>query len=298
MLHQRGDDLVGARRFSGRVGRRALRGPAHEDLATACRIAGAMSVERPFDRDLADVRIELKSGNLARRVHRPLKRLVQLGARQVVGREERHTDRVQPGLDRGARGRPPVAGRVLDLLIPVEELHALAVDRDLELFAGDLTQDGRKVSGDTFHRECVVTVGGKLILDQDAAAGSERQPFDVEVLRRVSRHIEHRLRCSRDITNREPADFSRGRQVRLHQRRRHRQRARLVVEAMRRIVGRQELRGIHFEREEVANRIRVFRPVEAMKARGRHVSDGAAIELILHPSNQRLQRRRIGTPHA
>src|SRR4029450_13236142 len=107
----------------------------------------------------------------------------------------------QPGLDRDARGRPPVAGRVLDLLIPVEELHALAVDRDLELFAGDLTQDCRKVSGDTFHRECVVTVGGKLILDQDAAAGSERQPFDVEVLRRVSRHIENRLRCSRDITN-------------------------------------------------------------------------------------------------
>ncbi len=236
--------IVRAHAPSSRAARRA----AHENLAAAGRVAGAAGVVGPFNPDLADVRIEQKSRDGARRVHGSLKRFVQLAARHVVGREERHADRVQARLDRDAWRRAAVAGRVRDFLVPIEQLHPLAVDRDLELLALDAAQDRLEVTGDALHLEGILAVGRELILDQDAAAGSERQPLDVIVLRGVRGHVEHGLRRSRHIANRQTADLSRSRQVRLHQRRRHRQRPRDVVEAARRIVGRQELRGIHFER--------------------------------------------------
>jgi hypothetical protein len=48
---------------------------------------------------------------------------------------------VQPCLHRDLRRGPADAGRPLDLLVPVEQLHALAIDRDLELLARDLAED-------------------------------------------------------------------------------------------------------------------------------------------------------------
>ena len=78
-----------------------------------------------------------------------------------------------------------VAGRVRDLLVPVEQLHPLAVDRDLELLALDLPEHRLEVAGDALHLERVFAVGRELVLDQHAAARAERQPFDVIVLRRV-----------------------------------------------------------------------------------------------------------------
>ena len=139
----------------------------------------------------------------------------------------------------------------------------------------------------------IFAVGRELILDQDAAAGSERQPLDVIVLRGVRGHVEDGLRRRRHIANRQTADLSRSRQIRLHQRRRQRQRPRDVVEPVRRIVGRQELRGVHFEREHVANRIRIFGAVEAVQARRRQMGGRAAIEFILHPGDQRLAGGRV-----
>ena len=91
-----------------------------------------------------DVRIELEPRNLTRRVHRPLERPVQLRARQVVGRDEGHADGVQPRVDRDPRRGLAVARRALDLLVPVEQLHALAVDGDFELLARDLPRTAWK----------------------------------------------------------------------------------------------------------------------------------------------------------
>src|SRR5262249_9476189 len=68
--------------------------PAGENLATACRVGSASRAEGPFDRDLPDVWVEQKTGNLARSVHRALEWLVQFAARYVIGREERHANRV------------------------------------------------------------------------------------------------------------------------------------------------------------------------------------------------------------
>ena len=106
--------------------------------AAAGRVGRALRIVRTLDRDLSDVRIEDEARNRARRVHRPLERPVQLGARQVVGREEGHADGVQARLDRMRGVQLAVARRVRDLLVPVEQLHALAVDRDFELLARDL----------------------------------------------------------------------------------------------------------------------------------------------------------------
>ena len=51
-----------------------------------------------------------------------------------------------------------------------------------------------------FTRERVLAVGGELVLDQHAAAGAERQAFDVVVLRRVRRDVEDRLASGRSTS--------------------------------------------------------------------------------------------------
>ena len=56
-------------------------------------------------------------------------------------------------------------------------------------------------------------------------------------------------------------------EIRFHQRGRHRQRAGDVVEPVRRVVGRQEFRGIHFQAEQIADHVRVFVAVQTMDAR-------------------------------
>ncbi len=274
---------------------------AHEDLAPARRFGRALRVVRAFNPDLPDVRVEEESGNRPRRVHRALKRPVQLAAGDVVRREKRHAHRVRAGLHRDARRGLAVAGGVRDLLVPVEQLHALAVDRHLELFALDPAEHGLEVAGDAFHLERVLAVGRELVFDEHPAARAERQAFDVIVLRRVRRHVEHRLRRRRRLADREPADLSGRRQVRFHERRRHRQRAGDVVEAAGRIIGRQELRRVHVQRQQVANGVRVLGAVQPVKARGRQMKSGAAVERVFQPANQRLERRGIrdgGRPSA
>ena len=86
-----------------------------------------------------------------------------------------------------------------NLLVPVEQLHALAVDRDLELLALDLSQQIVEVAGDPVDLDHVLAVGRELVLDEHAAARAERQPLDVAVLRRVGRRVVHRSAsaCSR-----------------------------------------------------------------------------------------------------
>ena len=58
------------------------------------------------------------------------------------------------------------------------------------------------------------------------------------------------------------------------------------------------LRGVDFEREQIANRVRVFGAVQAVEAGRGQMRGRAAIELALHPADQRLERGRIRPPHA
>ena len=81
----------------------------------------------------------------------------------------------------------------------------------------------------------------------------------------------------------------RRRRVRLEQRRGNGQRARDVVEAARRVVGRQQRRDVDLEAEEIANRVRVLRPIEAME------DDGArGDKRLAAPVRRRRQRSKPG----
>jgi hypothetical protein len=66
---------------------------------------------------------------------------------------------------------------------------------------------------------------------------------------------------------------------------------------MGRIVGGQEFGGIHFEPENVANRVCIFRAIQTMQARCRQVGDSAAIQLILHPRDQPVEHGGLRPRH-
>src|SRR5439155_14417481 len=177
-LHQR-PDVLGLRRAAKRAPRQRredlagadlfvppARRTADENLAPARRVLRSLRVVRPLDLHLADAGVELIPRNLARRVQGPHERLVQLGARRVVGREECDADRVQPRFDRNTRRLSDLSGAAgTDLLVPVEELDALAVDRDLQLLALDLPQQVLELTRNALDLDDVVAVGRELVID-------------------------------------------------------------------------------------------------------------------------------------
>ena len=71
-----------------------------------------------------------------------------------------------------------------------------------------------------------------------------------------------------------------------------------VVEAVRGVVARQVLRRIDVEVEQIANRVGVFRPVQAVQARRRRVRRCGPVELVLEPGRHRLVDRRLGPARA
>ena len=165
---------------------------------------------------------------------------------------------------------------------PVDQPQPLAIEQDLELLAGHGPESGRRhvVAEDRRHRDRVLPIGGEDVFDQDAATRPERQAFDVVVLRRVFRRAIHDQPRRRRLPDCEPADFSGRVHVRLDERRRDAKRAGDVVEPMRGIVGRQIDARIDVEREDVADRVGVLRPIQAMEAGRRRVSDRRAIQFV------------------
>ena len=82
--------------------------------------------------------------------------------------------------------------------------------------------------------------------------------------------------------------------IRLHQRRRHGQRARDVVEPVGRIVGRQEPRGVDLQPDEIANDVLILGPVETVNPGRSQVGDGMAVQLVFHPRDEPVERGPIG----
>ena len=113
----------------------------------------------------------------------------------------------------------------------------------------------------------VLAVDGKVVANRDAATRSERQIFALPI---VLHHVQRNLECLEPRargrqTRREPRDLTRHRQVALEVRRRNREDVREVVEAaVRRLVARQQRLHVDVEREQVANRVVVFRAIETM----------------------------------
>ena len=170
---------------------------------------------------------------------------------RVIGGQKRDAHRVQSGFHRHAQvhcARLEKGGAGRHGLVPVEQAGALAVDQDFEFFAGHVAERAAVPHVAALHRghlEGVLAVGGELMAREQSAARAERQPLDVVVLRGVLGHLIHRLARRRYVAHRQAADLSRRRHVGLEQRRRQPQRARQIVEAVARIVGRQGLGGVH-----------------------------------------------------
>ena len=292
---ERGDDSFSTGPFVARAGR-----AAHKDPAAAGRVVGALRIVRSINPDFAHVGEERKARETARLEGGSQEVSVQVVARRVIRGQESDADIVQPCFQRDARVRAAMHRRATPkLFVPIEQVHPLAVHEDFELFARDLTEGPVVVHVAQVHREDledVLAIGGELVSDEETAAGPERQTLDVVVLRRVLRHAIHRLGLGGHIADGQAADFSRSRQVGLKQRRRHHERARHVVETVGRIIGRQELRGIDFEREEIPNHVRVLGPVETVEAGRRQMGDRVPVELLLQPGDERLEGRRVRPP--
>src|SRR5262245_15442799 len=117
-----------------------------ENLAAALGVRCALRTVRTFDHNLADMWIELKSGYVAGSVHRALEWSVQLRARQIIRREKRRTNGMQPGFHRNARTPGAVASRVGNFFIPIKKFDAFAIDGNFKLFAFDLSKYGLEVT--------------------------------------------------------------------------------------------------------------------------------------------------------
>ncbi len=113
----------------------------------------------------------------------------------------------------------------------------------------------------------VFAVRREVVIDHDAAARAERQTVAMEALGarafgRVVRRGRQRLR----ITERLSGDLLRGADVLIHERRRHLQGRRDVVEAVVRIVTGQQRRGVDRQIDQIEHRVRVLVTVQAMQA--------------------------------
>ena len=145
------------------------------------------------------------------------------------------------------------------------------------------------------HLEGVLAVERERVTNLDAADGAERQAVEMLILREVlpnavgvaaGRHAR--------VADRQRADLLGRRQVALLQRRRHAEHVGDIVEAVGRIVGRQQRRDVHVDREHVANRVGVLGAVQAMQHRPAGIGRRGRrpIELALEPADQLARRWR------
>ena len=190
--------------------------------------------------------------------------------------DERHGDRVRAGLERHAERRPLLdvvarLGHVLEVGLEIvvaadrRQVHALAVDRELELMVVFEAAHDAEIGAEQSDPERVLAVERQRRLGQDPADGADRQPFDVRVLRRILANAEGLSRgLGFRIADRQRRDLVRRRQIALEQDRRDAERVRDVVEAVRRVVGRQHRRRVDLEREQIADGVGVLDAIQAV----------------------------------
>jgi hypothetical protein len=240
-------------------------------------------------------------------------------SRRVVGGgllEERHRDLSWPGAQRHAdrealvdlvaRCRRIVAG-VGDVLVAAErgQVHALAVDADLELMRMLEPAHRAEIRAEQLHLEEVLAVERDVALEHEAADGAERQPLDVPRLRRVLPHavdLAHRRRLR--VANRERADAAGRRQVAFEQHGRDAEDVGDVVESGTRVVRGKQRRRIDLEVEQVADGVGVLGAIEPMdeRAAGIRPCTGGGIQTAFEPGDKRLfrlsrRRRHAGRRH-
>ena len=140
------------------------------------------------------------------------------------------------------------------------------------------------------------------VADEGAAPGAERQLLEPLVLLDLRRDAVHRRVDGRwRAAHGQAADDARRAEIPLRERTRHLQDARDVVEAVTRVVRRQQVGCVDLDGEQVADRVGVLEPVQPMRhlspARIRSSSAGL-IEALLDRGTQARVTGFVRTRHA
>ncbi len=301
LRRQLANDLRGARRFLARGGR-----AADKNLAAALGVGDAGHGERSGDGEVAQV------GNGGGPEHFAdvgvgqgvLDRHDQVVGRAVEALHEHRRHPMLPRLDVDLRRLHRHAARVLlvHARVDVHHRHALAVDRDLDLFAA--IGSAEQVAGRSHVQhdlELVFAVGREHVQHRQAAAGAERRARHVTHLRRGARHLPGgRGRRRVPVANGEPADLAGGAQVAFHQGRRDGLRVGDVVEAVTERVGGQIGVDVDVNREQIPDRALILGAVETLRRTPPRirVERGGAIDARLERVHQRGDGRRVGATRA
>ena len=283
----------------GRAGFRT----AGEDAVAARRPfdrPGAARFVRPRDRQALDVGLEARIASRTLTGERPQVQLADsLRLRRGLA-QEGDADLVRPGGDR----RPHLEGldlrrietaRIVGIgrLADGQQRDPLAVDGDLQVVRLDAQRPVRQ------NLEDVLGVLGKVVVDDHAAAGAERQPFHAPVLPQIGGDPEglgRRRRHGRG--DGEPADLARGRQIPLHQGRRDAEHAGDVVEAVAGVVGREQVVDADVQGEQIADRVAVLGPAQAMEGlrpAGVRFGRRRGVELAFDPGAEAVVGLPVGT---
>ena len=288
-------NLPGAGRFLDRV-----RGLADEDAAPGGRVLDARRVERPGDREGAQMRLIQQVVALAVGA---FERLAQALGQRVGLLDEGGGHRPRAGGKGNAHpqlvGSGVVGGALIALRVDrrqPEQGHALAVHADLKLVRLAYRGAGEQV--EHLELDVVLAVPREVVGHREAAAGAERQTVAVVVLGEIRDDAEglpgrgHRRR-----PHRQPADVARRVHVAFEQGGRHLQHAGDVVEPVALIVGRHQRRGVHVEREEVADGVLILGSVQPVQGHGAArvgPRRRGLVDLGLEPGGKAVGRRRIG----
>ena len=164
----------------------------------------------------------------------------------------------------GVTGR---GGPALSFPSDGEPFQQLAIEPDIELLRPAHAHDVVLILPPETNFDEVLGVDRKDMPNRDAAARSERQILALPI---VLHHVQGNLECLEARaggrqTRRKPRDLTRHRHVSLQVGRRNREDVREVVEAaVRRLVSRQQRPHVQVEREQVANRVVVFRAIQTV----------------------------------
>ncbi len=169
-----------------------------------------------------------------------------------------------------------------------EQLHARLVHEQLEIVRLRQSFDVLVAIAHQPNLNLVLAVHREHVLDDRSAAGADRQPLEMLLLREIRRDPD-RLAAGRSAgaSHGDAADFFSRRDVAVEQRRREIA-DRHVVEAVARFVGGQERRHIDFQRQQIANRVLILGPRESPEGRG-----AARVRRRGRPAiERRLEKRR------
>ena len=288
------DDLTRARLLFVRQRR-----PAREDLLAARRVRNSGDLERSVDDQIADMRQRRDARTAGSAAgERPVVRADQIFVRPFEAANERSRNLMLPRAHqnrlRAHATRAAPVGAAGRLRLVLEQRHALAVDRDVDVL------EPRVRSRVERHLEHVFRVSGKHVIDHEAAARPERRAVDV--IPRMLRHVARRGvdgidRRRMTIADGHAADRRRRVQICLEQRRRQRLRVGDVVEVGALLIERQPVARIDVERQKILDGARVFRPVETLERAhaGVRLRGGGGIDRRLDRRDERLLRGSVGT---